>query len=160
MRVLIWIVEETWKPTVAWASAFLPADADITLLSVPPGEAEAVARGARHGLLGRPHHPSAASLGVISEQSARDLLADAQSLLGREAVVETRRGRIEREVVAAAEGMDLLVLARDGARAHGGPRSLGATARFVVDHVPCAVFLVWPDAPPPATTIASTHRYS
>jgi nucleotide-binding universal stress UspA family protein len=97
---------------------------------------------------------------VISEQSARDLLADAQSLLGREAVVETRRGRIEREVVAAAEGMDLLVLARDGARAHGGPRSLGATARFVVDHVPCAVFLVWPDAPPPATTIASTHRYS
>src|SRR5437588_10685071 len=133
MRVLIWIVEETWKGTVAAAAAFLPADVDIALLYVTAGEAQAVARGARRGLLGRPHHPSDESLNAISEQNARDLLAEAQGLLGREAVREVRRGRIEREVVAAAEGMDLLVFARDGDQRHRGPRSLGDAPHFVVD---------------------------
>src|SRR5438270_10133588 len=71
MRVLIWIVEETWKATVAAAAAFLPADVDIALLYVTAGEAQAVARGARRGLLGRPHHPSDESLNAISEQNAR-----------------------------------------------------------------------------------------
>ncbi len=47
MRVLGWIVEETWQ---AAAAAFLPADADITLLHVRASDAEAVARCA---LLGR-----------------------------------------------------------------------------------------------------------
>jgi nucleotide-binding universal stress UspA family protein len=151
MRVLVWIVEETWKATVTAAAAFLPADADITLLYVTAGVAEAVARGARHGLLGRPHRPPADSLHVISEQGARDLLAEARSLLGREATSELRFGRIEREVVATADGMDLLVLARDGDRSHAGPRSLGPATRFVVDHAPCDVFLVWPDSAPPST---------
>jgi nucleotide-binding universal stress UspA family protein len=154
MRVLIWIVEETWKATVAAAAAFLPADVDITLLYVTAGEAEAVARGARRGLLGRPHHPSDESLGVISEQNARDLLAEAQRLLGRDAEREVRRGRIEREVIAAAEGTDLLVLARDGDRRRRGPRSLGAAVRFVVDHAPCDVLLVWPDVAPSPTSPA------
>jgi nucleotide-binding universal stress UspA family protein len=144
MRVLVWIVEDTWKATVAAAAAFVPADADITLLHVTASEAETVARGAWHGLLGRLHPPSDESLNAIAEQSARDLLAEAQTLLGRPAVGEARCGRVEREVVAAAEAMDLLVLARDGDRAHSAPRSLGHTARFVVDHAPCAVFLVWP----------------
>ena len=149
MRVLVWIVEDTWRATVATAAAFLPADADITLLHVTASEAEAVARGARYGLLGRAHRAPAESLQVISEQSARDLLAEAQQLLGRQAVRQARRGRVEREVVAAAEEMDLLVLARDRGRAHRGPRSLGSTARFVVDHAPCAVLLVWPDGTAP-----------
>jgi nucleotide-binding universal stress UspA family protein len=145
MRVLIWIVEETWKATVTAAAAVLPADADITLLYVTASDAEAVARGARRGLLGRPHRSSGESLHMLSQQSARELLADAQNLLGREAASEVRSGRIDREVVAAAGGMDLLVLARDGDRAHQGPRSLGHSVRFVVDHVPCDVLLVWPD---------------
>jgi nucleotide-binding universal stress UspA family protein len=145
MRVLVWIVEDTWRATVAAAAAFLPADADITLLYVTASEAEAVARGARYGLLGRPHRAPAEPLQVISEQSARDLLAEAQQLLGCQA----RRGRVEREVVAAAEEMDLLVLARDRGRAYRGPRSLGSTARFVVEHSPCAVLLVWPDGTAP-----------
>jgi nucleotide-binding universal stress UspA family protein len=145
MRVLVWIVEDTWRATVAAAAAFLPADADITLLYVTASEAEAVARGARNGLLGRPHRAPAEPLQVISEQSARDLLAEAQQLLGCQA----RRGRVEREVVAAAEEMDLLVLARDRGRAYRGPRSLGSTARFVVEHSPCAVLLVWPDGTAP-----------
>jgi nucleotide-binding universal stress UspA family protein len=148
MRVLVWIVEDTWKATVAAAAAFLPADADIILLHVTPTEAEAVAGGARHGLLGRAHR-APAELQVLSEQSARDLLTDAQRLLGRQAVRQARRGRVEREVVAAAEEMDLLVLARDRGRAHRGPRSLGSTARYVVDHAPCAVLLIWPDGVAP-----------
>ena len=149
MHVLIWIVEDTWRATVAAAAAFLPADADITLLYVTASEAEAVARGARYGLLGRALRAPAESLQVISEQGARALLAEAQQLLGRQAVRQARRGRVEREVVAAAEEMDLLILARDRGRAHSGPRSLGSTARFVVDHAPCAVLLVWPDGTTP-----------
>lgn len=149
MRVLIWIMEDTWRATVATAAAFLPADANITLLYVTESEVEAVARGAHLGLLGRVLHAPAESLQVLSEQSARDLLAEAQQLLGRQAVREARRGRVEREVVTAAEGMDLLILARDQDRAHPGPRSLGPATRFVVDHAPCAVLLVWPDASAP-----------
>lgn len=152
MRTLVWIVEETWKVTVAAAAAFLPGAADITLLYVIPREAESVARGARHGLLGRPRHASGESLHAISEQSARDLLAEARSVLGRQAASEVHFGHIEHQVVAAAAGMDLLVLARDGDRSHPGPRSLGHSVRFVVDHAPCDVFIVWPDAAPPETS--------
>ncbi len=147
MRVLVWIVEETWRATVAAAAAFVPADADVTLLHVRASDAETVARGARDALLGRSRRPAAYSLDAISEQGARELVADAQAALGREAALDARSGRIEREVVAAAGTADLLVLARDEDRAHRGPRSLGHTARYVVDHAPCAVLLVWPDAP-------------
>ncbi len=146
MRVLVWIVEDTWKATVAAAAAFLPTAADITLLYVTAGGPEIVARDAWHGLLGRSHPPTEESLYEISEQSARDLLAEAQTLLGRQAVRQARRGRVEREVVAAADGMDLLVFARDGDLTHRGPHSLGSTAHYVVDHAPCAILLVWPDS--------------
>jgi len=146
MRALVWIVEETWHATVAAAAAFLPADADVTLLYVR-SDAETLARGARYALLGRSPRPNEEVLDAISEQSARQLLADAQAVLGRQAALDARSGRIEREVVAAAGAADLLVLARDHDHAHRGPRSLGPTARYVVDHAPCAVLLVWPDAP-------------
>ena len=145
MRALVWIVEETWQPTVAAAAALLPADADITRLYVRASDAETIAHAARAALLGRPHRPTTESLDTISEQSARQLLAEARTALGREAVLDARSGRIEHEVIAAAETMDLLVLARDKDHTHPGPRSLGPTARYVVDHTPCAVLLVWPD---------------
>jgi len=144
MRVLVWIVEETWQATAAAAAAFLPADADITLLYVR-SDAETVARGARDALLGRSRRTNGEALDAVSEQGARELLADAQAVLGRQAALDARSGRIEREVVAAAGAADLLVLARDHDRAHRGPRSLGPTARYVVDHAPCAVLLIWPD---------------
>ena len=80
MRVLVWIVEEPWQATVAAAAAFLPADADITLLHVR-SDAETVARGARDALLGRSRRTSGEALDAISEQGARDLLADAQAAL-------------------------------------------------------------------------------
>jgi nucleotide-binding universal stress UspA family protein len=159
MHALVWIVEDTWEATVAEAAAFLPADAEVTLLHVAPGDVESLAEGSRQGLLGRrrppppgPHGPPA-PLRAISDEAAATLLAEARERLGREAAVEARRGRVEREVVAAADGMDLLVLARDGDHTRLGPHSLGPAARFVVDHAPCRVLLVWADAPPQVDTI-------
>src|SRR5438477_12863464 len=117
MRALVWIVEDTWEATVAEAAAYLPADAEVTLLHVAPGDVETVAEGSRRGLLGRRHappHGPPEPLREISDEAAEGLLAEAREGFGREAGTERRRGRVEREVVAAAEGMDVLVLARDG----------------------------------------------
>jgi nucleotide-binding universal stress UspA family protein len=155
MRALVWIIEDSWEATVADAAEFLPSDADITLLHVASTEPETVARAARRGLLGR-HPPPPATpepLREISEQAANELLAEARTRLGRPATIQARRGRVEREVVAAAEGMDVLVLARDGDRERLGPRSLGPATRFVIDHAPCRVLLIWPDIAPELTTI-------
>ena len=85
MRALVWIVEDTWQVTVAEAAAYLPADAEITILHVADVAPEGVAAGARHGLLGRrpPRLRAAAEpLRAISEQAARDLLAEAGTRLG------------------------------------------------------------------------------
>ncbi len=155
MQALVWINAETWQATVAQAVECLPADAEITLLHVASTEPEMVAQGARRALLGRHPPPPAPSesLSGISEQAANELLADAQKRLGRPAALEVRCGRVEREVVAAAERMDILVLARDGDRDRLGPRSLGPATRFVIDHAPCRVLLIWPDIPPELTTI-------
>ena len=154
MRALVWIIEDTWQATIDDARALLPSDAEITLLHVANTEPETVARGARRGLLGRhPPPPDAPGLETISEQAAGELLDDALQRLGRAASLESRRGRVEREVVAAAEQADLLVLARDGDRERLGPRSLGPATRFVIDHAPCQVLLIWPDTAPELATI-------
>ncbi len=155
MRALVWIIEDTWEATVAEAAAFLPGDAEVTLLHVASTDVETVAGAARRGLLGRrPPSPAAPEpLRAISEEAAHELLAEAQTRLGRPARLQARRGRVEREVVAAVERMDILVLARDGDRERLGPRSLGPPARFVVDHAPCRVLLIWPDVAPALTTI-------
>jgi nucleotide-binding universal stress UspA family protein len=153
MRALVWIVEDTWEATVAEAAAYLPPGAAITLLHVAPADVEHVAEAAGRGLLGRRRAPAPQPLRDISDAAAAELLADARERLGREAELRARRGRVEREVVAAARDMDVLVLARDGDHARLGPRSLGPAARFVVDHAPCRVLLVWPDEAPGLDTI-------
>jgi nucleotide-binding universal stress UspA family protein len=63
-------------------------------------------------------------------------------------------------VVAAADGAELLILARDGDQARLGPKSLGRASRFIVDHAPCPVLLVWPAPPPGVDTIPAPppHR--
>jgi nucleotide-binding universal stress UspA family protein len=155
MRALVWIVEDTWKATVAEADALLPHNTDVTLLHVAATEPETIARAARHGLLGRHPPPPAAPepLRAISEQAAHELLAEAEARLGRTARRDARRGRVEREVVAATVDMDILVLARDGDDERLGPRSLGPATRFVIDHAPCRVLLIWPEVTPAITTI-------
>jgi nucleotide-binding universal stress UspA family protein len=160
MRALVWIVEDTWEATVAEAAAFLPADAEVTLLHVVPSDVETLAEGSRHGLLGRrPPDEPPAPLRAISDEAAQALLVEARERFGREAALEARRGRVEREVVAGAEGMDILVLARDGDHSRLGPHSLGPPARFVVDHAPCRVLLVWADAPPDVDTIPPPPKH-
>jgi nucleotide-binding universal stress UspA family protein len=155
MRALVWIIEDTWQATIDDAKALLPSDAEITLLHVASTEPETVARAARRGLLGRhpPPPPAPQELRTISEQAAQELLTEAQARLGRSATLQSRRGRVEREVVATAELADLLVLARDGDRERLGPRSLGPATRFVIDHAPCRVLLIWPDIVPELKTI-------
>jgi hypothetical protein len=56
-------------------------------------------------------------------------------------------------VVTAAAGAGLLIVARDGDQTRLGPRSLGKATRFVVDHAPCPVLLVWPETAPGIATI-------
>ena len=56
-------------------------------------------------------------------------------------------------VPAAAADADLLIVARDGDRSRLGPKSLGKAARFIVDHAPCMVLLVWPQTAPDIATI-------
>jgi nucleotide-binding universal stress UspA family protein len=143
MRAVVWIAEATWEACVDAAAAVVPPGAEVALLVVAPGDVEALAAGPPGGLLGRRHRPPPGPPPAeISREAAEALLADAAERLGRPAETLQRRGRVEHEVVAAAAGADLLVLARDG-ELRPGPKSLGPRARFVVDHAPCPVLLVW-----------------
>jgi hypothetical protein len=147
VRALVWLREETWEAAVDAAAAFLPPDAEVTLLHVADAAAELAAEAPRGGLLGRRHPPPQQPFEAISEQAARELLAAAAERLARPASTQARRGRPEDEVLAAAEGHDILVAARDGDRARPGPHSLAPPTRFVTDHAACAVLLAWPDLP-------------
>jgi nucleotide-binding universal stress UspA family protein len=93
------------------------------------------------------------SLEHLAAASAEQLLKAAADRLDRPCTRTERTGRVEREVVVAAEGADLLILARDGDRTSLGPHSLGPASRFVVDHAPCPLLLVWPEPAPGLTTI-------
>jgi nucleotide-binding universal stress UspA family protein len=148
--VITWMVEGTWPACVDAARGLAPADADIVLLHVSGGAAPAAAHGAYAGLLGRgrPDRDPGPRVAELGAASARELLDAAAARLGRPCGTAERRGRAEREVVAAAEGAGLLILARDGDDTRLGPRSLGPASRFVVDHAPCPVLLVWPRQAP------------
>lgn len=148
MRALVWIAEGTWAGCVDAARALLPSEAEVTLLHVTPSEVIEAGSGALAGLLGRGSRRESAGLQRVLDRGADDLLDAAVARFGRPAHLERRTGRVEREVVAAAGGADVLVLARDGDRDRLGPRSVGPATRFAVDHAPCDVVLVWPDLAP------------
>ena len=152
MNVVVWLVEGTWQGCLDAAARFVPTEAQVGLLHVTPADVGEIAEAATTGLLGRAlrGHRADGRFAGVADQVASQILAAAAARLGREdAELLERRGRVEREVVAAvAEGVDLLVVARDGDRSRLGPHSLGHATRFVVDHAPCPVLLVWPDAPP------------
>ncbi|MGD3108806.1 universal stress protein [Streptomyces sp. YGL11-2] len=165
MTVIAWIVEGTWPACVDAARSHAPEGADIVLLHVTGPEAPGAAHGAYAGLLGRArpwgHRPAegwesdpGTAVEHLAATSAEHLLCAAAERLGRPCTRTERAGRVEREVVAAAEGADLLVVARDGDHTHLGPRSLGPASRFIVDHAPCPVLLVWPETAPGTAAIS------
>ena len=152
MKAVVWVVEGTWRGCLDAAGPTFPPACRVALLHVTPSDVDEVTEAATAGLLGRasrstgPRHrpadagrPGGAGLPGRRGHAARPA--------GRRA--PPARGRAEREVVAAvAQDVDLLVVARDGDRSRLGPHSLGHATRFVVDHAPCSVLLVWPDEPP------------
>jgi nucleotide-binding universal stress UspA family protein len=157
MRIVIWVVEGTWQGCVDAAVAQFPADSVFTLLHVTPSDVTEAADAAAIGLLGRggAGRRAAMAYGDVAGDEASKLLSAATERLGRpDAERISLRGRVEREVVhAVASGVDVLVVARDGDHERLGPRSLGHATRFVVDHAPCSVLLVWPDETPGVESI-------
>ena len=155
VTVIAWIVEGTWPACVDAAATHAAEGADIVLLHVTDPDVPGAARGAYAGLFGRgrPERDPGTRLQQLAAASAQQLLGTAAERLARPCTQLERSGRIEREVVAVCDGADLLILARDGDRTHLGPRSLSPPTRFVVDHAPCPVLLVWPEPAPGIATI-------
>ncbi|MER5881752.1 universal stress protein [Streptomyces sp. NPDC060235] len=155
MRVVVWLVEGTWHACVDAVRTHAPGATDVVLLHVADPGVPGLAHGAFAGLLGRGRSEADPGdlLETLGTASGAELLDAAAERLGGPATRVERAGRAEREVVAAAEGADLLVVARDGDRARLGPHSLGPAGRFVVDHAPCPVLLVWPEPAPDVTTM-------
>ena len=153
--VVIWIVEGTWRGVIDAAREFAPAGARLVLLHVTPEEVLGAGHGAYAGLLGRgrPERDPGTRMEALAGVSAGELLDAAARRLALPCARDERRGRVEREVVLAADGADLLILARDGDRSRLGPKSLGRASRFVVDHAPCPLLLVWPAPTPGVETI-------
>ncbi|HET9082492.1 MAG TPA: universal stress protein [Trebonia sp.] len=153
--VIVWVTEGTWRASVDAAKRLAPPGAPVTLLHVTAADLPDAAHSAYQGLLGRGHHghdpgPRVAQLAATS---ASDLLEAAARRLGRPCDQVQRRGMPEREVVTAAAGAGLLIMARDGDQSRLGPKSLGKVTRFVLDHAPCPVLLVWPEPAPAITTM-------
>lgn len=161
MRVLVWVAEDGWRAAVDAVSGIAPDDAELTLVHVHPTDLDEVAHGAFSGLFGRGRaDPDPGDrLESIASQAESELLAAAVERAGRPVTQLQLRGRVEREVVAAAEGFDLLIVARDGDTSRLGPKSLGRHARFIVDHAPCPVLLVWPGATPAVASIPAPKHH-
>jgi nucleotide-binding universal stress UspA family protein len=136
MKVLAWITEGGWETCVD-AVAALDAT-EITLLHVATVDVP--------GPRGRRHEEVVARMGELAGEAAVALLDDAAERLGRPAQKLATSGPAEHVVMEAAGGADILVVARDSR--HPGPHSIGHAARFVVDHAPCNVVLVWPGGGP------------
>jgi nucleotide-binding universal stress UspA family protein len=153
--VVVWLTDGTWPGCVDAARRVIPADSRTVLIYVIPEEISAAAHAAYAGLLGRghPERDPGQRVAAFAAASAAELLDAAADRIARPCERLERHGRVEREVVAAASGADLLIVARDGDRSRLGPKSLGPATRFVVDHAPCPVLLVWPEVPPGLDTI-------
>lgn len=131
--VVVWLVEPGWPACVDAALRYAGPDDEIVLLHVADEETAEVAHGAHAGLLGRAHpdRDPGDRLAALGAAAARELLDEAAARLGRPCLVLQRTGRVETEVVTAADRARLLVLSRDA-----------PSARFVVDHASCPALLV------------------
>jgi nucleotide-binding universal stress UspA family protein len=153
MVVVVWITKSTWEACVEQARSVIPSDAQVRLVHVSPSDVEGLVREGAGGLLGRRPAPGPErAVRAIAAEEAQTLLERARARLSRPAALEARRGHPEREVLRACADADLLLLARDREPSLG-PKSLSGEARFVVDHSPCAVVLIWPEKPPGPETV-------
>jgi nucleotide-binding universal stress UspA family protein len=142
MTILVWIADDTWQSCVDAARAY--EGSEFLLLHVSDHDVPGAAHGAFAGLFGRTSRDPGLRLDDLAAGHAAQLLDAAAERLGLPCTTSARIGRVEHEVVAAARDASLLILCRDGDVSHAGPRSLGHATRFVVDHAPCPVLLVWP----------------
>ena len=148
MKIIALVAPATWPAVVAAVQRH--GDADVTLVATAEPPAPLV--GPPGGLMGRARPPEPVTPGLV-ESAATDLLTQAATALGRAAASQVLQGPAERAVVQACAGADVLILARDGDNTRLGPASLGHQTRFIVDHAPCTIELVWPTPPPPLATI-------
>ncbi|GMA23242.1 hypothetical protein GCM10025864_10010 [Luteimicrobium album] len=143
MRVLVWLTEGTWEAAVDAARELAEGrDADVVLLHVDDAATADAWHAGPAGLLGR---GGPAVTGTPLHDAVAHLLEDAQVRLGLPSSTDERsphgHERVETVVVDACRDADVLVCSRDGDRP--GPHSLAPPTRFVVDHAPCDVVLVW-----------------
>lgn len=147
MRIVIWVCEGTWPACVDAVKRIVGSDdAEIVLLHVsddPPLPPRTNSLFGPGKIARREHNTRR-----LSQEASRELLSNALGRLSREAEVRLESGPTERIVTAAAARADYLILGRDGDLRQLGPRSLGRQTRFIVDHAPCTVLLVWPGAAP------------
>ncbi len=155
MRAVVWLVEGTWEACVDAAVDLHVSD--VRLLHVLDEQTEAGWEGGPLGLLGR-GRPRAVAHPL--DEAAAGLLDAAAARFGPGVERLERHGRAELEVLDACADADLLVCARDGVRTERGPHSLSRVTRYVVDHAPCAVLLVWPEAAPAGVDLPPAPRPS
>jgi len=151
VKIIVWLTDSTWPASVDAAADY--PDAELVLLHVIDPDSVEAAEAARAGLLGRGIPATAAYAHQTLVEAQTALLDAAEARVNRPVQRLVRTGRVEREVVTACADADLLVVARDGDHARLGPRSIGRATRFVLDHAPCRVLLVWPDEPPSLATL-------
>lgn len=159
MAVVVWLTEGTWAACVD-ATRLLAPTSDVALLHVTSDDVAEAAHTAYRGLLGCGHseRDPGARLEELAARAAAGLLDAAAVRIGRPVIRVERHGRVEREIVKAAQDAKLRVVARDGDRSRLGPHSLGPQTRFVVDHAPCPLLLVWPEAAPDVTSPPPPHK--
>lgn len=151
MRVLAWIAPATW-PAVVDALLERHGGDDVTLVAAADAYAD-FPPGRLGGLLGRRPPKAGPQDSGMAQEMARDLLRQAAGKLGGDVPTTVLIGPTERVITEAAADADHLVMARDGDRSRLGPPSLGDHSRFVIDHAPCTVELVWPGEAPGLGTI-------
>ena len=137
MRVLAWITEGGWEACVD-AVAALDAT-EVTLLHVATVDLP--------GPRGRRHEQVMARMSALAGEAARGAARGRRGAARpQRAQARARAGMAENAVMEAAADADVLVVVRESR--HPGPHSIGHAARFVVDHAPCNVVLVWPGGGP------------
>ncbi|HZO79774.1 MAG TPA: hypothetical protein VFB39_17180 [Solirubrobacteraceae bacterium] len=153
MVAVVWITETSWEACVEQARRVIPDDAEVRLVHVSPSDVEDLVDEGVGGLLGRRPAPAPQrAVRTIAAHEAQALLEGARARLARQASLHALRGHPERELLRLCADADLLLLARDR-EPRLGPKSLSPETRFIVDHSPCAVLLVWPQEPPGVKTV-------